>query len=66
MVNVGHLYNVLENIRFKYGFDKIKEWSIFVEQCDERLGEEYAVRSCYFNLYKEANNFRRNKRTNSK
>ena len=32
----------------------------------ERLGEEYAVRSCYFNLYKEANNFRRNKCTNSK
>ena len=32
----------------------------------ERLGEEYEVRSCYFNLYKEANNFRRNKRTNSK
>ena len=32
----------------------------------ERLGEEYVVRSCYFNLYKEANNFRRNKCTNSK
>ena len=32
----------------------------------KRLGEEYAVRSCYFNLYKEANNFRRNKCTNSK
>ena len=30
------------------------------------LGEEYVVRSCYFNLYKEANNFRRNKCTNSK
>ena len=25
----------------------------------EKLGEEYHVRSCYFNLYKEANNFRR-------
>ena len=32
----------------------------------EELGEEYDVRSCYFNLYKEANNFRRNKRKNSK
>ena len=32
----------------------------------EELGEEYAVRSCYFNIYKEANNFRRNKCTNSK
>ena len=32
----------------------------------EELGEEYDVRSCYFNLYKEANNFRRNKCTNSK
>ena len=32
----------------------------------ELLGEEYDVRSCYFNLYKEANNFRRNKCTNSK
>ena len=32
----------------------------------EELGEEYGVRSCYFNLYKEANNFRMNKRTNSK
>ena len=32
----------------------------------EELGEEYEVRSCFFNLYKEANNFRRNKCTNSK
>ena len=32
----------------------------------KRLGEEYDVRSCYFNIYKEANNFRRNKCTNSK
>ena len=32
----------------------------------EELGEEFGVRSCYFNLYKEANNFRRNKYTNSK
>ena len=30
------------------------------------LGEEYTVRSCYFNLYKGANNFRRNKCPNSK
>ena len=32
----------------------------------EELGEEFDVRSCYFNLYKEPNNFRRNKCTNSK
>ena len=32
----------------------------------EELGEEFSVCSCYFNLYKEANNFRRNKCTNSK
>lgn len=32
----------------------------------EELGEEFLVSSCYFNLYKEANNFRRNKCTNSK
>ena len=32
----------------------------------KEVGEEYVVRSCYFNLYKEANNFRRNKCTNSK
>ena len=32
----------------------------------ELLGEEYEVRSCYFNLYREANNFRRSKCTNSK
>ena len=32
----------------------------------EELGKEYDVRSCYFNLYKETNNFRRNKCTNSK
>ena len=39
-----------------------------VSHKDDRksLGEEYDVRSCYFNLYKETNNFRRNKFTNSK
>ena len=32
----------------------------------ETLGEEYTLSSCYFNLYKEKTNFRRNKCTNSK
>lgn len=32
----------------------------------EGLGEEYTVRSCYFNLYKEKTNFRRSKCTNPK
>ena len=41
-------------------FDDMRVRLVSHKDYKEELGEEYNVRSCYFNLYKEANNFRRN------